>query len=151
ATPDQLVDGVARKLDELSSLQDEIKALRSQLASGRAGDLAATGADGAVVQRVDGLAPSDLRDLALAVRDEPGVDVVVLAGESTTGGVAIVAAVRPGLGVQASALIRDAAKAVGGGGGGKGDVATAGGKDVRGIPDALRIAADAVASSRATS
>ncbi|CAN5717912.1 MAG: alanine--tRNA ligase [Ilumatobacteraceae bacterium] len=151
ATPEQLVDGVARKLDELRSLQDVIKALRSQLASGRAGELAATGVDGAVVQRVDGLAPSDLRDLALAVRDEPGVDVVVLAGESTTGGVAIVAAVRPGLGVQASALIRDAAKAVGGGGGGKGDVATAGGKDVGGISDALRIAGAAVAAARAPS
>ena len=34
--------------------------------------------DGVVVQRVDGLAPGDLRDLAIAVRNEPGVDVVVL-------------------------------------------------------------------------
>ena len=41
--------------------------------------------------------------------------------------------------------VRDAAKAVGGGGGGKGDIATAGGKDPAGIDDALRIAADAVA------
>ena len=33
--------------------------------------------------------PNDLRELALAVRNEPGVDIVVLAGETTTGGVSI--------------------------------------------------------------
>ena len=127
--PDDLVGGVQRKLDELRALADEVKVLRAKLATGRAGELAATAADGAVVQRVDGLAPGDLRDLAIAVRNEPGVDVVVLAGETPTGGVSLVAAVRPGLGVEAAALLRDAARAVGGGGGGKGDIATAGGKD----------------------
>ncbi|MGA1185032.1 MAG: DHHA1 domain-containing protein, partial [Ilumatobacteraceae bacterium] len=35
------------------------------------------------------------------------------------------------------------AKAVGGGGGGKGDVATAGGKDPSGIDEALRLAREA--------
>ena len=52
--------------------------------------------DGAVVERIDGLSPGDLRDLALAVRQQPGVDVVVLAGTSDTGGVSLVAAVPPG-------------------------------------------------------
>ena len=40
-------------------------------------------------------------------------------------------------------LIKDAAKAVGGGGGGKGDIATAGGKNPEGLDEALRIAAEA--------
>ena len=40
-------------------------------------------------------------------------------------------------------LIKDAAKAVGGGGGGKGDIATAGGKNPDGLDEALRIAAEA--------
>ena len=79
------------------------------------------------------------------------VDIVVLAGETTTGGVSITGAVTPGLGIEAAGLIRDAAKAVGGGGGGKGDVATAGGKDTSGIGDALAIAKDAVESARASS
>ena len=148
APADDLVGGVQRKLDELRSLADEIKVLRAKLATGRAGELAATGTDGIVVQRVDGLAPGELRDLAIAVRNEPVVDVVVLAGETTTGGVSLVAAVRPGLGVEAASLLRDAARAVGGGGGGKGDIATAGGKDPAGIDDALRIAAGAVAGVR---
>ncbi|MGH9134440.1 MAG: DHHA1 domain-containing protein [Ilumatobacteraceae bacterium] len=37
-------------------------------------------------------------------------------------------------------MIREAAKAVGGGGGGKGDIATAGGKHPEGLDDALRLA-----------
>ena len=150
ATPEHLVDGVQRKLDEVRALQDEIKALRAELATGRASDLAAAAIDGAVVQRVDGMAPNDLRELAVAVRAEPGVDLVVLAGVTDAGGVSIISAVRPGGGVQAADLIRDAARAVGGGGGGKGDVAMAGGKDPAGLPDALRIAGEAVAAARAT-
>jgi alanyl-tRNA synthetase len=145
---DDVLDGVQRKLDELRALGDEVKALRAQLASGRAGELAGLAADGLVIERVDGLAPGELRELAIATRQEPGVDVVVLAGESTTGGVSLVAAVRPGTAVQAAALLRDAARAVGGGGGGKGDVATAGGKDPSGIDEALRLAAKAAAAAR---
>ena len=55
----------------------------------------------------------------------------------------------PATGIQASSLIKDAAKAVGGGGGGKGDVATAGGRDPAGLDEALRIAADAAVGARA--
>ena len=85
-----------------------------------------------------------MRELAVAVRQREGIKVVVLIGETDTGGVALVAAVQPGNAKPASLLIKDAAKAVGGGGGGKGDIATAGGKDPSGIPTALGIAAEAV-------
>jgi alanyl-tRNA synthetase len=148
ATGDDLVGGVQRKLDELRVLSDELKTLRAKLASGRATELAATAVDGLVVQRVDGLETNDLRELALTVRNEPGVDVVVLAGVTGGGGVGLVAAVKPATGLQASSLIKDAARAVGGGGGGKGDVATAGGRDPSGIEEALRIAGEAVAAAR---
>jgi len=43
--------------------------------------------DGAVVERVDGLSPNDLRDLAVAVRQQPGVDIVVLVGADSEGSV----------------------------------------------------------------
>ena len=143
---DEVVDGVARKLDEIKALQAEAKALRSQLAAGRATELAAIANDGVVVTQVDGLAPGDLRELAIAVRQHPSVDTVVLVGETASGGVSLVAAVPPGSDEPASTLLRDAAKAVGGGGGGKGDIATAGGKDPSGIPEALQLAATAVAA-----
>jgi alanyl-tRNA synthetase len=147
SSPGDPTGGVQRKLDEIRSLNDEIKALRSKLASGRATELAATAdADGAVVARVDGLAPGDLRELAVAVRNTPQVRVAVLIGATPTGGVSLAAAVEPGTAVEASALLRDPAKAVGGGGGGKGDVATAGGKDPSAIDEAVGLARKAVAT-----
>jgi alanyl-tRNA synthetase len=137
---DDLVPGLQRRLDEIKSLQDEVKALRGQLASGRAGELADAAVDGVVVTRIDGLSPNDLRELAVAVRQQSSVEIVVLGGVSDTGGVSLVAAVTPAAGRVAGDLIKDAAKAVGGGGGGKGDIATAGGKNADGLDEALRIA-----------
>ena len=137
---DDAVAGVARKLDELKAAQDEVKALRAKLASGRASEMSVSAIDGIVVERVDGLTANDLRDLALAVRQQSGIRAVVLAGETDTGGVSLVAATLPALKVNASDLIKDAARAVGGGGGGKGDVATAGGKNPAGIEEAIEIA-----------
>jgi alanyl-tRNA synthetase len=146
-TPAAVADGVRRKLDEIKGLQDEIRSLRATAAAGRAVELAAGGEGGLVVARVDDLAPGDLRDLAIAVREQPGVTMVVLGGRSDTGGASLVAALRPHSGVQAADLLRDAAKAVKGGGGGKGDVAVAGGKDASGVDEALRIAGDAARST----
>ena len=139
ATTDDVVVGVQRRLDEMKALHDEVKVLRGKLATGQAGDLAATATDGIVVTRIDGLAPGDLRELAIAVRQQ-GALAVVLGGLSDTGGVSLVAAVQPAFAKLAGDLIRDAAKAVGGGGGGKGDIATAGGKNPEGLDEALRIA-----------
>ena len=49
--------------------------------------------DGVVVTRVDGISPGDLRELAIAVRQQAGVHTVVLGGVTDTGGVSLVAAV----------------------------------------------------------
>ncbi len=144
STSDDVVGGVQRKLDEIKSLQDEVKSMRAQLAIGRAGELAARATDGLLVERVDDMAPGDLRDLVVAVRQHGGIRRVVLIGATPTGGVALVAAVDPAEGIAAATLIKDAAKAVGGGGGGKGDIATAGGKNVGAIDEALTIANGAV-------
>ncbi len=148
-SPGDATGGVQRKLDELRAVAEENKQLRARLARAQASELADAAVDGAVVRRVDGLTPNDLRELAIAVRNAPDVDIVVLAGETPTGGVSLAAAVTPGSPFEAAALIRDAAKAVGGGGGGKGDIATAGGKDPAGIDEALELAGEAVLLARA--
>ena len=88
-----VIDGVQRKLDEIKSLQTELKQLRGQLATGRASEIAGTATDGVVVERLDGLDPGDLRELAIAVRQQPDVRRVVLLGETPSGGVSLVAAV----------------------------------------------------------
>ena len=137
--PESLVDGVQRRLDDLRTASDEIRQLRSVVATGQASGLAVRATDGVCVERVDGLSPGELRDLAVAVR-QAGVDIVILGGVSSTGGVSLVSAVGPASGRSAGDLIRDAARMVGGGGGGKGDVATAGGKDASRLDEALRTA-----------
>ena len=146
--PDDVVAAAQRAIDNAKALGDEIKKLRAAQTLSRAGDFAAKAVDGVVVARVDGLAPADLRDLAIATRSTPNVVAVVLGGVSDTGGVALVAAVAPMSGLKAGELIKDAAKQVGGGGGGKGDIATAGGKNVAAIDDALATATQAVEAAR---
>ena len=142
---DDVVDGVGRKLEELKTALDEIKSLKAREARGRANEIAAAATDGIVVERVDDLGPDELRDLALAIRQVSGIRRVVLGGVTPAGGVSLVAAVQPNSG-SAGDLIREAARAVGGGGGGKGDIATAGGKNPSGLDDALRIAAEVARS-----
>ncbi len=137
--PEDVVAGVQKRMDDIKALQDEIKMLRSQLASGRAGELAEMAENGVVISRVDGMSPGDLRDLAVAVRQK-NISIVVLGGVTDTGGVSLVAAIASGVPGAAGDIIKDAAKAVGGGGGGKGDVATAGGKNPAALDDALQIA-----------
>ena len=140
ARAEDVVAGVQRRLDELKAAQDEVRQLRSRLAAGRAAELAASGSGGIVVERVDGLEPDAVRELAVAIRQQPGVLVAVIGSITASGGVSLAAAVSPDAGVTAGSLLKDAARAVGGGGGGKGDVATAGGKNPAGLDEALRIA-----------
>lgn len=140
ASSSDMVASVKRKLSEIKGLQDEIKQLRGAQARQLAGGLAAKHVHGVVISRVDGITPNDLRELALAIRQDSQVQLVVLGGVTDTGGVALVATVSSGVSLSAGDLIKDAAKAVGGGGGGKGDIATAGGKNPAALDEALEIA-----------
>ena len=140
ASSSDMVATVKRKLSEIKGLQDEIKQLRGVQARQLAGGLVAQHVNGVVISRVDGITPNDLRELALAVRQDAQVQLVVLGGVTDTGGVALVATVSSGVSMSAGELIKDAAKAVGGGGGGKGDIATAGGKNPAALDEALEIA-----------
>jgi len=89
-----------------------------------------------VVVRRDGLRREELRQLALALRDCPGVEVAVVLGQAAEGGVGVVAAVAPGAEWHAGNLAATAARLVGGGGGRDPEVAVAGGRDPAGLPAA---------------
>ena len=115
--------------------------MRSAQATSRASEMAAAAKGGVVISRVDGVTPNDLRELALAIRQNPTIRIVVLGGVTDTGGVALVATVSSAESVPAGDLIRDAAKAVGGGGGGK---------DPSAIDAALDLARSAVAKVLST-
>jgi alanyl-tRNA synthetase len=136
-TPDELPLAAERMRGEFKALRDEIRDLRRQAAGNRAGELAAGAVDGVVVARVDGLAPDDVRDLAVAVRQQPGVRGAIVGGEKPDGGVTLVAAVKQGTGLHAGELIADAARTVQGGGGKGPELAQAGGRDSSRLDEAL--------------
>jgi alanyl-tRNA synthetase len=136
--PDELPERIERLLEERRHLDDELKALRRAAAGDAAQDLAAAAVEGVVVARRDGTTRDELKDLAVAVRDRPDIKAVVLGGVPEGGGVALVAAVKKDSGLDAPALIADAARTVGGGGGGKkSDIAVAGGRDASKLDEAL--------------
>jgi alanyl-tRNA synthetase len=145
----EVVDGARKRVDEIKALRDEIKALRRQATTGQASALAAEATDGIVVARVDGLAPNDLKELAGAVRDKPGVRAVVLGGATDSGGAALVAAAAKGSGIDAGALVADGFALIQGGGKRNPDLTMAGGRNPAGVDEALaqaRVAAGATAT-----
>jgi alanyl-tRNA synthetase len=131
----------------METLKDQVKALQARLALSQAGDLAESAADGLVVARVDDLSRDELKDLAVAVRDRDGINIVVLGGAADGGGAALVAAVVPGQGPEAGALIAAGAKAIKGGGGKGAELAMAGGKDPEGVDEALELARHAAGAA----
>lgn len=136
---EDLIDGVERRLAEAKALRTQLKELNRELAVGRAQDLAREATGGHVVARVEVDARDVLRDMAVIARDQPGIDVVVLAASPGGKGVGIVAAVDPDAGIDAGELIADAVALVGGGGGKGAELAVAGGKHVDRIDDALEL------------
>ncbi len=137
---DDLTEGMSKRLGEVESMRGELKSLRQELAAGQSMTLASTAVDGRIVARVDSERREDVRELALALRDRPGIDVVVLGSSPGGKGVVLVSAVTQASGFHAAELIADAAKMVGGGGGRAADLAMAGGK----LPEALDGALDSV-------
>ena len=94
----ELVQGIEKRLAETKELAAELRQLRQQLAAAGAGDLAAQAVDGIVVARHDGVDRDALRDLAFAVRDQPGIRAVILGGAPEGGGAALVCGRGQGLG-----------------------------------------------------
>ena len=100
-----------------------------------------------VTLRADALDRGQLRTLVDNLKQKLGEGVVVLASAQPEGKVAIIAGVTPGLTkkIQAGKLVGAVAKLVGGSGGGKPEIAEAGGKDQAQI-DAALVAAPGLAS-----
>jgi alanyl-tRNA synthetase len=142
--PSELPDRVARLLSQVKELNDELGVARAQQAGAEAATLIADAVDGVVSARRDGMAPDDLRQLAIATRDRLGHGVVVIVGLSPDGAKAgIAVAVSSDLvagGVSAAEIARPAAKAVGGGTAKNPDAVVGGGPKVDGIDQALALA-----------
>ncbi len=142
ADPDELAASVQRLMERQRRFEEELQKLRQRqaLEEAQALSMQAASAKGYVVARRDGATPEELRRLALAVREHPGVKGVVLAGVCSDGKVALVSAMASGAKVGAGELLAEVARVVGGGGGGTSELAAAGGRDASKVDEALELA-----------
>ena len=141
-----LRQAMANKDEELKKLRRELEEMRMKSAAGGLDESVASAADvkglKVVTHRADNLERGQLRTLVDNLKQKLGEGVVVLASAQPEGKVAIIAGVTPGLvkRVQAGKLVGAVAKLVGGSGGGKPEIAEAGGKDQSQIDAALKAA-----------
>ena len=142
---------LAAQEDELKRLRRELEEMRMKSAAGALDEAISQAADVKGVKlvrhRADNLERGQLRTLVDNLKQKVGEGVVVLASAQPEGKVALIAGVTPGLikRVQAGKVVGAVAKLVGGSGGGKPEIAEAGGKDQAQIDAALHAAPEILA------
>jgi len=134
--PEHVSEAIERLMERQRVAEKALDQARSRELAAEAASLVGRALDGAVVARRDGLVPDQLRDLAQSVRRQGGLRVVVLGG-SPDGSSASLAVAADGSTSHAGQLVKQIAPMLGGGGGGKPELAVAGGKDPSGIDRAL--------------
>jgi alanyl-tRNA synthetase len=152
---DNLTEGLRAKFasqeEELKRLRRELEEARMKSAAGALDEALSRAVDvkgvRLVTLRADSLERGQLRTLVDNLKQKLGEGVVVLASSQPEGKVALIAGVTPGLikRIQAGKLVGAVAKLVGGSGGGKPEIAEAGGKDPAQIEAALQAAPQLVA------
>jgi len=156
ARPEEVVERTRALVDERRALQNEIAALKKQLAlagpaDGGGGGTAAKDVAGVAFlgQTLSGVSGKDLRGLIDAHKEQLGSGVVMLVAD-TGGKAAVAVGVTDDLTDRVSAvdLVTVAAQAMGGkGGGGRADMAQAGGPDPSKAPEAFA-AAEAILTEK---
>ncbi len=147
AARDEVVDKAARLVEQERRLEKALAQLKSKLAAAAGADLAGQAEEVAGVKvlaaKVEGVEPKALRDLLDQLKQKLGSGVILLAVDNG-GKVNLIAGVTKDLTsrFKAGDLVREAAAMVGGKGGGRPDMAQAGGSDPSGIPQALALVAD---------
>ena len=148
ATPDNLAEKIAHLTAENKALHSEVESLKSKLAQDAMGDVMDQVQEIKGVKllaaEVDEVDMNGLRDLGDQLKEKLGEGVVVLAsgndGKVSLMVTATDAAMKQG--AHAGNLVKAIAGLVGGGGGGRPNMAQAGGKNPAGIQEALKKAAE---------
>ena len=154
-TPANAAEKVEHLLAELKAVQSENESLKSKAAKDALGDVmnqvVEVNGMKVLATKVDGVDMNGLRELGDQLKEKIGEGIVVIAsnvdGKVNLMATATDAAMKAG--AHAGNLIKEIAKLVGGGGGGRPNMAQAGGKNPAGIDDAVAKAKEVAAAQLA--
>lgn len=142
--PEELPDRITSLQSELRNSQKELETLKVQLAIAKSDSLLQTaetvGGHKIIVAQLEDVDPESLKTAAERLLQKIGNGAVVLGSVPEEGKVSIVAAFSAEVnkkGLQAGKFVGAIAKICGGGGGGRPNLAQAGGRDASKLPDAL--------------
>ncbi|MDV2990387.1 MAG: Alanine--tRNA ligase [Chroococcidiopsis sp. SAG 2025] len=145
--PEELPDRITTLQTELKTTQKQLDTLKAQLALAKSESLLAqaesVGEFKYVVAQMEAVDPESLKTAAERLLQKLGNGAVVLGSVPEEGKVSLVAAFSPEVnkkGLQAGKFIGAIAKSCGGGGGGRPNLAQAGGRDASKLPEALEAA-----------
>ncbi|WP_432382421.1 alanine--tRNA ligase [Duganella sp. P38] len=142
SNPDELTVKIGAVQDQVKSLEKELAALKSKLAAGQGDELASQAVDvkgiKVLAATLDGADVAGLRETMDKLKDKLKTAAIVLASVND-GKVSLIAGVTADstAKVKAGELVNFVAQQVGGKGGGRPDMAQAGGTDPSGLPAAL--------------
>ncbi|MDE6759097.1 MAG: alanine--tRNA ligase [Lachnospiraceae bacterium] len=152
AGPEQLVDKLTHMLAQMKELTSENESLKAKLANESLGDvtsdMVAVGDYNIIATAVEGVDMNGLRDLGDQLKAKVLEGIIVIAS-ANDGKVNLIAMATDGAvkkGAHAGNLIKEIAPLVGGGGGGRPNMAQAGGKNPAGINDAIMKAKEVAAN-----
>ncbi|MGH7998155.1 MAG: alanine--tRNA ligase, partial [Brasilonema sp.] len=142
--PEELPDRITTLQNELRTSQKQLETLKSQLAIAKSDSLLQTvesvGDYKILVAKMEDVDPESLKTAAERLLQKLGNGAVVLGSVPEEGKVSLVAAFSPEVnkkGLQAGKFVGAIAKICGGGGGGRPNLAQAGGRDASKLPEAL--------------
>jgi alanyl-tRNA synthetase len=148
------VERLEKLLAHEKELEKKLRAMEQKLASGASAapdeeQVHEVGGVKVVTRRLDGVDPRTMREIADRMRQKHGSAVVALGSDLGDGKVALLVAVTPDLTskIKAGDIIKNIAPIVGGTGGGRPDLAQAGGRDASKLDEALAKVASLVGSS----
>ena len=152
ATPATLQARLSQQDEEMRKLKRELEQMRMKSASAANADAAGSAVEVSgvkvVARRVDALDKSQMRNLVDELRGKLGSGVVILGAVTSEGKVTLIVGVTKDLisRIQAGKIVGLLAAKVGGKGGGRPDLAEAGGSDIRALDATLKDAAEIVAT-----
>jgi alanyl-tRNA synthetase len=142
ASEEQLIPALERQIEHVKALEKQLEAQKRKTAGSQVQGLIDLAREvkgvRVVAARIEGLDRESLRSLSDSLRHKLGSGVILLAS-AEDGKVALITAVTNDLTskLHAGKIVQELAKFVGGSGGGRPDLAEAGGKDTSGIEKAV--------------